>query len=1627
MGAKGNSNLRYTAQLSVKEAIANAKLLKKELGSMGIDVSKAFDSKPMTEYQKNLISLKKDVIDKKKVWQDLLEVEKQSKINSAQAKAEIDKLKIAEQEATNALKAKKITQEEYNLQQKKNFDAQRLAIAAQKESDRQTNQANKLLREQLTIQRQRDAQLERNRKKLQQESSEYYKLSQALIKVRTEAKDVLAEMFKMERQGHATGKGYQALKEKAEALTKQTNVLDNGIKKIDASLGLHQRNVGNYGLAIEGLNPHFAAINQKLAIFGTSIDQLAGKDGLAEFGTSIASVGKNILKFLISPVGLAVTALAALYGLFTGNKDTVIEFDNKLLNVGKTTNLAGRELTALGDDVITLSRKLKTVSTDQLLEYGTVAGQLGVKGRDNILAFSEALAKLETASNIKGEEGGSEIARLLTLTDGGVQNVKAFGDEIVNLGNNFAATEKEILSNAEQISQNTGLYRIGRQDVLAYATATKAVGLEAEVVGSAFNRTLSLFEKAIRTGNNLDVLSKQTGRSVEDLKSQFKDDASGIFNDFVGGLNKIDKSGGSVNEVLEKLGISAVRDQRVISTLATSGYGVLNDALETVRKASGALDQEFSTASGKLINQTKKFGIAWDNLVLSVENGQGVIGRASVGVVSFFTSIVDAITPSTQTYQYNAAEVEKLTSRYDELSVKLKMAGGVAKLSKADQEELKEVTSQLGTLLPGVTTKFDEYGNSIDISRSKVAKMTAAQRELIQAMNRSDINSANKDFKEAERRAIAQQKILEEVSGRVGTRQGFKTISPEDVLEQKDFLLRIKNDQYEAAKAVRAYGGELTAAQKKVIAFYETEKAVKKTVPKSKTSEDEIRDVVRTAGVIKAEIKKIQELQKPLDIASKAYADYALKIKTLKKELSDANGTYKSSGSNGESAIKARNTLQQEIDALNKKGINKQLSSDEQELTDVDAKYTKLIEKAKRFNEDKRNIEKGIRVDVGSLRAAQEVERTEIVYKQEAKELEKSLDEQAKLYAAFEELKSKIGIEKAEQRYAGQIETNKTYLDALYKQEEDMLNPGKAKGGAEDEVRNKQALKVLQERIKEQELIRQKSDDDMYARAYQAAMTAQQALLQIEADYHQDVKALGSQATDEQIANLDRRKREAIRSVNEENAFAKSGYAELMANFDAMTRQHVIEKLNIIKDGYQAEYAAGKLTAEQLANLVDPIDQQINGLNGSNPFNKIGTSIKNYKKILEDFPKDSIKAKRAQSEMFSAIAEGAEAASVGISGMADVFDQLGIGGEKLQGVMKGVSGVIGGAGEISKGIASGDPVAIVSGSIKLLSSAIDLFNGKDRKLNRKIEVYKEQLASLGKAYAKLERDVNNSVGDSYYSDSAAQIENLKRQQDQLIKAREAESQKKKSDKGKIDEYNSAIDEIPNKIEDIQAAISQNLIQGTFKELSTSLADALTSAFQAGEDGIAAMDKTLDAFIANAIKGGLRIALLEKPIKQFTDELAAYAKANNNSVIGFDFDKYKEELKKAGNLFNDALEGSKEFFEDVDSTNTGSSLQKGITQITTDQASALEGIMRGQYEQQKKLVISSGQTVSQLTTIGKSIGDLFQIARNNFEVTVRIEKNTADTVVELKNAVTELKGINKNTGNSGNSYRGAGFG
>lgn len=1010
--------------------------------------------------------------------------------------------------------------------------------------------------------------------------------------------------------------------------------------------------------------------------------------------------------------------------------------------------------------------------------------------------------------------------------------------------------------------------------------------------------------------------------------------------------------------------------------------------------------------------------------------------------------------------------VENLSKSIGELELKTnrgqRNVGQYTNAFAAGANKAWGALKQLANLIPGLglagifAVALDplmDYIKGLDLFKSKLSQAKVAQADMAKALEGSEYAKAVTNVNElrinidlAKQGLISKESVLKQYNETIG-----KTTGQVKSLDQAEQELNKNADAFIKVTLLKA--AAQVALESAAKSAYEAEISRRKKLEEfssitdnfgpgnleginTVTGEvDEKKRAARQARILKQreegrkkEVKISQDAaNQQIAIAKKFQEDAA----TISKKSGFVNFLGNSSDPKTvvksiQSQINAQRTLQSEIDALTNKGRAKQLTNDEQELADVDAKYKKLYEKAKNFNDlvaeynaNPKNKNKRQAVNTSGLLLAQSTEEDALRDKQAAAKLKINIDAQKKVYEDFEQFKTKIGEAGADQRFAKELGSAKTYLEYLRQQEAALLPDDKAKGGDGGGQVNDLQLKEIRDKIKEEVALNKKKDDDIFAYAYQAAETYNQRLTAIEVDYNLKRKALGESATSDQLAQLQLEKDERIRSANLTNSQQQAGYAKLMMNYDAMTRGAIVKRLEAIREGYRKEYKEGKLTAEQLKQLVDGINGQLGNLNGNNAFKSIVNSIKNYRDALKSLPSDSIGVKEAQSDMFGSIANGAADASAVIGDVANSLSELGIGGEGLQDALKGVQGIMDGAGSIAKGIASGNPVDIVTGSIKLLTSAIQLFNVKDKKLEKQIQGYKDQLDSLGNAYKQLERDVQNSVGESIYSDQAAQIENLKNQQIALTKARDAERSKKKADQGKIDEFQNQIDAIPGQIEDIQKAIGQSLIQTTFKDLANALSDAFVEAFSAGEDAAGRFDVVFKKVIANAISNSLKLKILDPVVKKFTDDLTAYASTNGNSVIGFDFDAYKKQLKDAGDLFTAGLKGSEEFFKDVANAASGATptaVTGVITSagLTEDSANKAMGTWRGTFDNTKmiNLNVMAGNKIN---------SDIYAIATQNLSLQVKIEANTLRAANNTDNLEAILKKIDNNT-SSGSSYQ-----
>lgn len=283
---------------------------------------------------------------------------------------------------------------------------------------------------------------------------------------------------------------------------------------------------------------------------------------------------------------VAFAASASAIALVTGQ---FIDFEKALVGVGKTTNVNGDDLKNFGKAFQDLSTRIP-IATNELLGIAQAAGQLGVRGQENLLKFTETVGKLGVATDLSGEDAAVALTRILTVTREGVGDIDKFGSVIVALGNNFAASESEIVRVTTEVARSTAVFNVSAAQAAALSTAMRSLGVQAELGGSAVGRSFRAIDTAIRGGGkSLAELSRLTGIASKDLKGAFAENSTAVFQKFIEGLGLIEKAGGSTTAELKKFGLRGEEILKVIPVLA------LNSEL---------LGRALNTAAGEMANAT---------------------------------------------------------------------------------------------------------------------------------------------------------------------------------------------------------------------------------------------------------------------------------------------------------------------------------------------------------------------------------------------------------------------------------------------------------------------------------------------------------------------------------------------------------------------------------------------------------------------------------------------------------------------------------------------------------------------------------------------------------------------------------------------------------------------------------------------------------------------------------------------------------------------------------------------------------------------------------------------------------------------------------------------------------------
>lgn len=281
--------------------------------------------------------------------------------------------------------------------------------------------------------------------------------------------------------------------------------------------------------------------------------------------------------------GLAGGIGAAVGTVYASASKPAMNFESAFTGVRKTVEATEEEFAEMRQGILNMSQTDVIASADEIAAVAEAAGQLGIQ-KEHILDFSKVMIDLGEATNLSADEAASELAKFANITQMDQGDFDKLGSVVVDLGNNFATTEADIVSMGMRLASTGELTGLSEPQIMAAATALSSLGIEAEAGGSAMSKILKSLQLAVETGDGLEGFAKVANLSQDAFKQLYKQDSLKALSAFTKGLNDTERNGKSAVAILDDMGITEVRMSNAVLSLASSD-DILTDAADLATKA----------------------------------------------------------------------------------------------------------------------------------------------------------------------------------------------------------------------------------------------------------------------------------------------------------------------------------------------------------------------------------------------------------------------------------------------------------------------------------------------------------------------------------------------------------------------------------------------------------------------------------------------------------------------------------------------------------------------------------------------------------------------------------------------------------------------------------------------------------------------------------------------------------------------------------------------------------------------------------------------------------------------------------------------------------------------------------
>ncbi|MCU7583659.1 tape measure protein, partial [Riemerella anatipestifer] len=514
-------------------------------------------------------------------------------------------------------------------------------------------------------------------------------------------------------------------------------------------------------------------------------------------------------------------------------------------------------------------------------------------------------------------------------------------------------------------------------------------------------------------------------------------------------------------------------------------------------------------------------------------------------------------------------------------------------------------------------------------------------------------------------------------------------------------------------------------------------------------------------------------------------------------------------------------------------------------------------------------------------------------------------------------------------------------------------------GGTEEDnlERNKAYASALKEA--------QKDYDKFYRDLLEQQKTYEEKSLELQKEYAA-LKATEryKSASEEEQKKIDKHYKKE-QSKLDMDAFKESGdWALAFSDLEYMSQSTIERVIKNFEDFKRAKEQ--NLEPTELRELNDTLNK-LRAKAGNNPFTGIISGVKGYVQANKDaktaqdeynatvdkFGKNSPQAQEAYRKMTDAeqeaikakqllnaqLQKGQDIFNATIQGVTELADAFGGMDDATKDAIEDITAVGNAAFDLAKSISSENIAGMISAGLKLIGSIFKALNG-DKRREREVRRQEQAIRKLKDAYDELSHALDKAFGSQKQKRQRELIQNLRQQQQAIQNAKNAESQKKKKDQGKIDEYNAQYKATERAIKDLEESIIKDVLQTDIPEMAAKIGDVLEDSFLRGKDGLKDLDKAFN----NMLRGMARHQLdlfLQDEMKGFYEKARSYAgfdEKGNGSFDGFQ----DWEIESLKSMWQSISENGRKFLEGM------SNVYEGFQEL--EDPDSLAGAMRGMSEE-----------------------------------------------------------------------------